>query len=350
MTPSRVPEAVAGRRHTGMLAASWCRVLLNSAACALTLALGATVAHAQLFLPLGSFGGTGSGAGQFLDPLGVATDDLGSPGGVYVADSGNARVQKFTATGGFIAAWGWGVSDGMAQSEVCTSNCQAGIAGSGPGQFSRPTSIGVDNSGGPSSGSVYVGDAGNNTILKFDGNGNFLSAIDGSNTNSGAFTALVAVAVDQIGHVWAADDGTDNVYEFDDQGNFVQQWNDTYGTTVTMAVDRSNNAVYLIRGTTATERWTLTGGDETQIDANGGTALAVDQQSGTLYVDHGSDVAVYDAAGTSINTIALITSNSQGLGFGSAAGVLYVSDVTADNVTIYGPPTTPGPPLTSTPP
>src|SRR5262249_29461521 len=57
------------------------------------------------------------------------------------------------------------------------------------------------------------------------------------------------------------------------------------------------------------------------------------------------DVAVYDAAGTSINTIALITSNSQGLGFGSAAGVLYVSDVTADNVTIYGPPTTPGPPL-----
>jgi sugar lactone lactonase YvrE len=352
MRPSRVSDLVAGRTHTGISAGSWCRVRLGPApvarvalaACALTLALGATTAQA-LFLPLSSFGSPGSGAGQFLNPVGVAVDDLGSPGGVYVADSGNARVQKFDANGNFIAAWGWGVATGMAQSEVCTSNCLAGIAGSGPGQFSNPTSIGVDNSGGPSAGAVYVGDAGNNVVLKFDTNGNFLATIDGSNSTQGHFQALVGVAVDQIGHLWTADDGTDIIVEFDEQGNFVQQWQDPFGTTVTIAVDRTNDAVYLIRGTTATERFTLTGGGETEIDPNGGTALAVDPQGGILYVDHGSDVAVYDAAGTQIDSVTLITSNSQGLAFGTTAGVLYVSDVTADNVTIYGPPTTPGPPL-----
>ena len=46
------------------------------------------------FLPVvGSFGSAGTGAGQFQIPLGVAVDQRG--GKVYVADSANARVQKF---------------------------------------------------------------------------------------------------------------------------------------------------------------------------------------------------------------------------------------------------------------
>ena len=57
----------------------------------------------------------------------------------------------------------------------------------------------------------------------------------------------------------------------------------------------TNNAVYLIRGTVATERSTLTGGDETAIDGGVGTALAVDPVSGNLFVDHGSDVTIYDS-------------------------------------------------------
>ena len=68
----------------------------------------------------------------------------------------------------------------MAQSEVCTSGCQAGIVGSGAGQFSNPTSIAVDSSGGPSAGDVYVGDVANNVVQKFDADGNFLATIDGS--------------------------------------------------------------------------------------------------------------------------------------------------------------------------
>jgi DNA-binding beta-propeller fold protein YncE len=355
MRPSCVPDRVAGRTHTGAFVENGSRVRLGPArvasgvlaVCAVTLALGASTVHAQLFLPLSNFGSQGSGAGQFQGPRGVAVDQ--ASGDVYVADSGNARVQKFDATGTFIAAWGWGVADGTAQSEVCTSSCQAGIAGAGAGQFSNPTSIAVDSSGGPSAGDVYVGDLTNNVVLKFDANGNFLSSIDGSTTPQGLYSSLVGVAVDQSGHLWTADGNTDNVTEFDENGTFVQQWTDPFGNTLAIAVDRTNSFVYLIRGSQDTERFNLTGGDETVIEANDGTqagvALSLDPASGTLYIGHSDHVTVYDTTGAQLDSFALNTSNSQGLAFGTTAGVLYVSDATAADVTIYGPPTTPGPPL-----
>src|SRR5262245_18731551 len=173
MSPSRFADPIAVRTPTGTRAGSLDPARVGTARVArvargvfaLTLALGATPAHA-FCLPLSHFGSPGSGAGQFQTPVGVAVDQ--ASGAVYVADSGNARVQKFDAQGNFIAAWGWGVADGAAKSEVCSSTCQAGIACSGSGQFSRPTSIAVDSSGGPSTGDVYVGDAGTNVALKFD--------------------------------------------------------------------------------------------------------------------------------------------------------------------------------------
>src|SRR5262245_24693061 len=326
MTRSRVPDLVTDRALTGnLVASSWYRgrfgparvVRVAGAACALTLALGATTAHA-LFLPLGSFGSTGSGAGQFQAPVGAAVRQ--STGDVYVADSGNKRVQKFDATGTFIAAFG-------------------------AGQLSNPTSVGVDSSGGPSAGDVYVGDAGPNVVLKFDANGTLLATIDGSTSTQGHFSTVAGVAVDQSGNLWVADGSTDNIIEFDPTGTFLQQWNDTFGQTVAIAVDATNNAVYLIRGALTTERFTLTGGNETVIDNGQGAALGVDPQSGTLYVDHGGDVVAYDTTAAQVDNFSLTGTSSQGLAFGSSAGHLYVTDRSANNVTIYGPPTIPGPPF-----
>ncbi|MBW1923971.1 MAG: hypothetical protein JRF59_14480 [Deltaproteobacteria bacterium] len=42
---------------------------------------------------LRSFGGPGAGNGQFVKPYGICADDLGN---VYVADTGNSRVQKYS--------------------------------------------------------------------------------------------------------------------------------------------------------------------------------------------------------------------------------------------------------------
>ena len=54
------------------------------------------VVSAQEFLL--SFGGPGTGNGQFNDPEGVAVD---SGGNIYVADTVNNRIQKFDSSGNF---------------------------------------------------------------------------------------------------------------------------------------------------------------------------------------------------------------------------------------------------------
>ena len=142
MKPSRVSDPVVGSGKGGLLGRRG-RVRFGSArqrgialaVGALALALGAGTAYA-LFLQLGQFGSQGSGSGQFQTPKGVAVDQ--ATGDVYVADSGNARVQKFDGTGVFIAAWGYGVTDGMAVSQVCTTTCQAGIPARAPGSSPIP--------------------------------------------------------------------------------------------------------------------------------------------------------------------------------------------------------------------
>ena len=86
-----------------------------------------------------SWGSSGSGNGQFSNIRGVAVDGSGN---VYVADSGNNRIQKFTSTGTYVTQWG--------------------SSGSGNGQFNYPFGVAVDGSG-----NVYVADSNNNRVEKF---------------------------------------------------------------------------------------------------------------------------------------------------------------------------------------
>ena len=88
---------------------------------------------------LDDWGTYGTGDGQFLSPHGVA---VASDGSVYVADSENNRIQRFTSAGVFVSQWG--------------------NEGTGDGQFLSPWGVAV-----ASDGSVYVADTGNNRIQKF---------------------------------------------------------------------------------------------------------------------------------------------------------------------------------------
>jgi NHL repeat len=147
------------------------RLLAALAVMALALLAFASGASAEI-----SICGPGTAAGQCNSPQGVAVDF--ETGRLYVADQGNNRIDVFESDGTFVRAFGWGVDTGADALQSCTtdSKCQAGIAGTGAGQFSSPTWIAVDND--PLSSSqhaVYVG-TDSSRVQKFDSAGNFISA------------------------------------------------------------------------------------------------------------------------------------------------------------------------------
>lgn len=157
-----------------------------------------------------SFGSPGSGAGQLsLRPRRYVTEKQvthpgsglavnNETGDVYVADTGNHRVDEFDSEGNFIRAFGWGVKDGSPELQSCTSGsgCQAGLSGSQAGELEEPTYIAIDNSGGPSGGDVYVTDFADATVTKFGPAGELISSWD----DGGQFheTAVLATGEGEV--------------------------------------------------------------------------------------------------------------------------------------------------------
>jgi DNA-binding beta-propeller fold protein YncE len=129
----------------------------------------------------------GGGAGQFgsLGPQGVAVD---SEGDVYVADWSNRRVQKLSSDGEFLLTFGGDVNKTKveaaapeAQRNLCPIDpgdvCQAGIEGTGNGQFGfwrLGSYVAIDRKGTESADDdvIYVGDEGR--VQEFDSGGHHL--------------------------------------------------------------------------------------------------------------------------------------------------------------------------------
>jgi hypothetical protein len=177
--------------------------------------------------------GPGSAAGQCESPARIAVDTASER--LYVADTGNHRIDVFEASGSgeFLFAFGWGVRSGDISStglDSCTtlSGCQAGFAGTGAGQLNGSSALAVD----PSSHVLYVAEEANHRVQKFDAEGHFLRMF-GKGVNSGtsgkadlctnagaptdvcgagiegagagAFQALKSIAVGPAGSVYVAD-------------------------------------------------------------------------------------------------------------------------------------------------
>ena len=157
----------------------------------------------------------GDATGEFNNPGGVAPDSSGNV--VYVADTGNHRIQRFTEDGVFELAWGTlcNLDDGTG----CVDPDGPGPLELGDGQFQRPTGVAVAPSG-----SVYVADWGNDRIQKFNGTGTFIRTWGTKGNANGQFQRPSGVAVGPSGSVYVADERNDRIQRFTEDGDFELAW------------------------------------------------------------------------------------------------------------------------------
>jgi tripartite motif-containing protein 71 len=142
---------------------------------------------------LKGWGKAGQGSGAFLEPRDIAVSEDGF---VYVADTKNHRIQKFSSEGDFLLSFG--------------------SQGSEKGQFKEPTGVGVGRNG-----TVYVADTWNHRIQVFDADGKFLFEFKGGNEG---FWAPKDVAVDSKGDIHVTDTGYHRIQKFSKEGKFLMSW------------------------------------------------------------------------------------------------------------------------------
>jgi sugar lactone lactonase YvrE len=182
-------------------------------------------------------GGKGTGEGEFENPRGLALD---SAGNIFVADTDNARIEKFSPNGTYISTIGTkggygqlGQPNGLAVdgagniyiADVSTHSvrkltpdgtpiAQWAAALYGP----RRIVIGPDNA-------IYLVDQGHNRIVKFDVNGDVLTTWGSSGNGDGQFQDPSSVAVDPTSNkVYVADPINKRIQVFDPDGHFLTKW------------------------------------------------------------------------------------------------------------------------------
>jgi alpha-tubulin suppressor-like RCC1 family protein len=219
-----------------------------------------------------------------------------------------------------------------------------GSYGTGNGQFKGTWGLAVDTSG-----NVFVTDAENNRVQKFDSNGSYLTQWGSYGTANGQFQWPVAVAVDLSGNVFVVEYNGERVQKFDSDGTYITQWGAPgsgngqflrpFGVAVDMfgkvfVTDNMNNRVQKFDSSgNYLSQWGTEGTGNGQFKSPSG--VAVDTNGNVIVADYGNHrIQKFTPDGTYITQW-----GSEGVGNGQfnhpvgvtvdASGNIFVAD--ADN-------------------
>lgn len=132
------------------------------------------------------WGRRGVGNGHFHWPMGLTA---GTDGDIYVSDTFNHRIQRFTAAGQYVAQWG--------------------ERGAANGQFESPVGIATGQGG-----TLFVADMENDRVQKFTAAGRFLTKWGREGRRNGQFSSPMGVTVSSSSRAYVADSGNDRIQWF----------------------------------------------------------------------------------------------------------------------------------------
>ena len=219
-------------------------------------------AQGQTFL--NSFGGTGTALGQFSFPTGLAYDN--TYGLLYVADSGNGRVEVFDSAGNS-GTLGFGLSSPQSVSTDTAGDVfvadlvnsrvvefasvaqdggfiqSFGSAGSGSGQLNFPVGVAVDTGAG---GGEIVADTQNNRLNLYSSGGVFVRSESSAGSGDGQVSLPHGLAVIPGGDVYVADYGNNRIEEFTNIGNFVRTFGSPgLSSPTAVGLNTANSLLYV---------------------------------------------------------------------------------------------------------
>jgi len=218
-----------------------------------------TTDYSKIVVFLGEIGEKGSDECQFNEPHGLCIDGEGR---LYVADSGNSRVQVLTPDGRFIfSLGGFGGEDGkfFYPIDVCVDSNMAiyvldsdkgivfkfgpkgdyqGFLGGGNKDeaLSRPLGIAIGRSG-----ELIVTDTERNRLRVYDRLTNNYTTIGGFGSSAGYFNRPSDCFVSTDGFVYVVDTGNRRIQRLSQSFTYIDMYGDTVGGILSSPISISIN-------------------------------------------------------------------------------------------------------------